>query len=292
MSKYLAFIFLILLFNPLLSQNKIVDSKWKKLETEMNELGFMILNSKSEQEKYNANQEFTAKLEAALSEPESFNYTFDSLKTIARLTAPDNSFKIFNWHIPKEDGTYEYFGYIQTNPSLKKKKSIKPYYKLKDSINLIASENKVFPYTEWPGAHYYNIIQVNNKKDKHYILLGWDGNSPYSTVKVVDALHFGPNGEPKFGAPIFRMEKKLQKRVVFEYAKDATMSLKYQEQEKQIVFDHLAPNNERLKGQYQYYGPDFSFDALTYKKGTWIFQPDINAKNIKSKKDKNWNKPQ
>lgn len=292
MKKYLFYLFLLLLFNPVLSQNKVDGPDWKKVETEMNELAFLILNSRSEEEKYKANQDFTSMLEKVLSESESYKYPFDSLQTIARLTAPDNQFRIFNWHIPKEDGTYEYFGYIQPNPALKRKKATKAYYKLNDSKDLISSDNKIYSYTEWPGAHYYQLISVKKKKNKYYTLLGWDGNNDYTTKKIVDALHFAPNGEPKFGAPIFRMEKKLQKRIIFEYAKDASMSLKYQEQEKNIIFDHLAPNDQKLKGQYQYYGPDFSFDALIFKKGIWIFHPDFNAKNIKSKKDKSWNKPE
>ncbi len=290
MRKYCYIIFLLLIIKPVYSQNKVNGTDFKKVESQMKDLGFQILNSKSEEEKYKANEGFISLLEKALSEPESFDYPFEKLTSIARLIAPDNSFKIFNWHIPKEDGTFEYFGYIQPNPDQKKSKT-KAFYKLNHNKDLASLENKIFTSNEWPGAHYYKLIYVKDKKNKYYTLLGWDGNDAYSTKKVVDALHFANNGEPKFGAPIFRMENKVQKRVVFEYAKDATMSLNYQEQDKQITFDHLSPNNQKLKGQYQFYGPDFSVDALQYKKGMWIFQADINAKNPKSKKDKNWNKP-
>ncbi|MDQ3192878.1 MAG: hypothetical protein M3Q58_14895 [Bacteroidota bacterium] len=292
MRKYYSFIFLLFFITPLFSQNKVDVIDLKKTEAEMKDLGILILNSKSEEEKYKANERFISILEKTISEPASFAYPFDSLSTIARLMAPDNSFRIFNWHIQKEDGTFEYFGYIQPNPTLKNKKSNKDFYKLNDTKELASLENKSFSANEWPGAHYYKLIHVKDKKNKYYTLLGWDGNNAYSTKKIVDVLHFTSNGEPKFGAPIFRMEKKMQKRVIFEYAKDATMSLNYNEKDETIIFDHLSPNNQKLKGQYQFYGPDFSFDALLYKKGIWIFQPDINAKNIKSKKDKNWNKPE
>ena len=46
-----------------------------------------------------------------------------------------------------------------------------------------------------------------------------------------------------------------------------------------IIMDHLAPEDSRFEGQYQFYGPDFSYDALEFKKGEWVFQRDVFAKN-------------
>jgi hypothetical protein len=65
------------------------------------------------------------------------------------------------------------------------------------------------------------------------------------------------------------------------------MSLKYNEGRKQIIFSHLAPNNldPLLEGQFQYYGPDGSFDALNAKKGKWDYEPAIEIKNLKDKND-------
>ncbi|HET6243644.1 MAG: hypothetical protein H0V01_05400 [Bacteroidetes bacterium] len=290
MKKYWFLILFSLLIKPVFSQQN--PAGFIAMEAEMKDYARLILNSKSEEEKYKANLALTGLLEKAFSKPESFNYAFDSLVTIARIIAPDNTFRLFNWHLAKADGTFEYFGYIQPNPFLNPKKISKPFYKLKDTGDLLLSaENKSFSYSEWPGAHYYKMIHVKDKKNKHYILLGWNGNNSYSTKKIIDVLFFSSNGEPKFGAPVFKMEKKIQKRVIFEYAKDVTMSLKYQEQGQQIIFDHLAPNNQQLKGQYQYYGPDLSFDALIYKKGIWVYFEDFDAKNSKSKKDKNWQNP-
>jgi hypothetical protein len=57
------------------------------------------------------------------------------------------------------------------------------------------------------------------------------------------------------------------------------MALNFDEKEKMIVMDHLAPEDSRFVGQYQFYGPDFSYDALKFKKGAWIFERDVFAKN-------------
>jgi hypothetical protein len=40
-----------------------------------------------------------------------------------------------------------------------------------------------------------------------------------------------------------------------------------------------------LEGQYQFYGPDGSFDALVMRKGRWEVVEDIDARNPKNKND-------
>ena len=40
-----------------------------------------------------------------------------------------------------------------------------------------------------------------------------------------------------------------------------------------------------LEGQFQYYGPDGSFDAFNMKKGKWDYEPAIDIKNLKDKND-------
>jgi hypothetical protein len=261
-------------------------------EKNLKVLGQVILRGATEEEKTKANSQFIEQLEEALSSPSSYSFPFDSLVTIARLTAPDNTFRIFNWHVPKEDGSYEYYGFIQLNPANQKKgkKAQKLLYKLQNAKEAKSAEQKILGPNEWFGAHYYKIVKPKAKNDPNYVLLGWDGNNPYSNKKLIDVLHFSASGEPKFGAPVFKMENnKLQKRVIFEYAKDATMSLRFNEEDK-IIFDHLVPPNPQLQGVYSYYGPDFSYDALEYKKGTWSFLPNVDARNGKAS-DKKWLNP-
>jgi hypothetical protein len=59
------------------------------------------------------------------------------------------------------------------------------------------------------------------------------------------------------------------------------MSLRYEEDRKRIVFDHLSPPDASLKGQTQYYGPDLSYDAYYWKKGRWQLRENIDARNRK-----------
>jgi hypothetical protein len=80
---------------------------------------------------------------------------------------------------------------------------------------------------------------------------------------------------------------------MFEYASEVSMSLKYNASRKQIIFSHLAPNtpDQMMEGQFQYYGPDGSFDALSMKKGNWVYDPAIDIRKDKDKSD-NVKKPE
>ncbi|NJK97401.1 MAG: hypothetical protein HC905_23045 [Bacteroidales bacterium] len=53
------------------------------------------------------------------------------------------------------------------------------------------------------------------------------------------------------------------------------MMLNYDEMLKSIVFDHLAPSESRYTGQYEFYGPDFSFDGLIFKENQWVLVEDV-----------------
>jgi hypothetical protein len=273
------------------SQTGSVAGDFAKQEKKLAELGHEILNAPFDSEKIKANEAFIGLSEEVLKDPNSFYCPFESLVSIAKLIPTDNKFRIFNWHLPKEDGTYDYFAYIQMNPGSiqKNKKNTSPvFYKLNNNKELRSPENKELGIKDWYGAHYYKIIK--NKGSDYYTLLGWDGNNIYSNKKLIDVLLFTAKGEPKFGAPVFKYENKVQKRVIFEFAKTNTMSLKYNEKD-MIVFDYLIPSEPILEGQYQYYVSSFSFDGFKYKKGTWVYTPDVDAKNSKSVADKKWNAP-
>src|SRR5690606_19987395 len=68
----------------------------------------------SDVERKEISQQFLITMEQALLLENSFNFSFDSLKQIAKLTSSDKKFKIYNWDLPNNDGTYEYAGFIQT----------------------------------------------------------------------------------------------------------------------------------------------------------------------------------
>jgi hypothetical protein len=57
------------------------------------------------------------------------------------------------------------------------------------------------------------------------------------------------------------------------------MSLRYDPQKKMIVFDHLSPTKPSLEGQYEFYGPDFTYDGLKFEKGVWEHYQNIEITN-------------
>jgi hypothetical protein len=131
---------------------------------------------------------------------------------------------------------------------------------------------------------YVDVIKTN---EDDYTLIGWDGNDKLTQRKFIDVLYFKSNGIPTFGKDLFKVPGKFVKRLMFEYSTEVAMSLKYNEERKQIIYSHLAPNtiDPTLEGQFQYYGPDGSFDALTLKKGKWYQETDIDIRKLKDKND-------
>lgn len=238
-------------------------------------------------------QEINSKLKAvfarALNHNKSYEFPFDSLKGIGRIYSPDKSFRIINWDIPLGDGTFEYHGFIQCYDA--KHKTYTVFQLIDRSLEIKNPENTVGEPAKWYGMLYYKIILTKIKRKKYYILLGGDANDKLTRKKIIDVLYFIPDGSPRFGANLFKMEKKSPKRIFFEYSSQGTMSLKYNEESKQIVFDHLSPSQPNMEGQFQYYGPDFSFDAFEFKKGKWWYVDDIDARNKKSNKDNKYNDP-
>ena len=158
------------------------------------------------------------------------------------------------------------------------------YQLLDKSGNVKTPENYVADPTKWFGMLYYDIIKSD---DDFYTLFGWDGNDKLTQRKFIDILYFKPDGTPMFGKDVFKFPGKFAKRIMFEYAGEVAMSLKYNVGRKQIIFSHLAPNtiDPTLEGQHQYYGPDGSFDALSMKKGTWVYEPAIDIRKDKDKND-------
>lgn len=253
------------------------------LEAQMSTIAPSILKGENDSIRTAANTLFMQLLEKAFGLPNSFEYPFDSLKTISRLQPDDRSFKLFTWNMPKDDGTFMYFGYVHMiDPNTKAPKVVKLIDK---SGEIQGPETKALTPKNWYGAHYYKIVQTSYKKEKFYTLLGVDFNNRATKKKIIDVIAFDRLGNVFFGDNIFEYEKKSPKRIIFEYSAQATMSLRFDEVRNMIVFDHLSPIREDFTGHRDNYGPDFSYDALKFKKGKWIHLTDIDARNPKGPKD-------
>lgn len=254
-------------FNDIELANDTLNSHFEKMA-----------KAKTDNEKLTANEKIITLLDAHLSRKSSFDYQF-SAKYLGNIMSPDSTVRIITWNIPYSDGTFEYFGYIQYK---KTKDSDMLLIPLKDSSKVIDEPEKATCTNEkWFGALYYEIIPVETESTKYYTLLGWDGNDLFSTKKIIDVLYFDENGQALFGFDIFRNFEARQtaKRVIFEYSSRVDMLLKYFDKDKMIVFEHLSPIKPQYKGNFQFYSPDMSTDALVLEDGKWLYKPNINFKN-------------
>ena len=260
-----------------------IPQKLISAESNLNRSFILLKNGLDDAQKNEANEKIILEFKKTLLIPESFEYPFDSLKNMGKLTAPDKSFRIYNWNIQHTNGEFTYYAFIQ----YKIRKDEFVITQLTDVSETIKNPiDVVCTYDKWFGALYYDIIGIKNGKNQYYTLLGWDGNNDFTNKKIIDVIYFSRSGKPKFGKSIFKLNKRKQKRVIFEYSYRTTMMLRYDKKFKMIVFDHLAPSSSNLQGNYQYYGSDFSYDGLFYKNGRWNFVSKIDLKNPK-KKQKN-----
>ena len=69
-------------------------------------------------------------------------------------------------------------------------------------------------------------------------------------MKLIDVLSIQGN-HVKLGWPLFITKNEKLKRVVFEYSKKATMSLRFEDKYQRIIFDHLSPETPSMAGFYE-----------------------------------------
>ncbi|MBC7694731.1 MAG: hypothetical protein H7141_04705 [Burkholderiales bacterium] len=301
MRNLIIVIFISLVWQSAFAQLSQADLKYySELEDSLKHISEKVFFSKKESSRFEANRKLIALWNDVLKNENSISYPFDSLKNdISLLMAPDKKFRIITWNIIKDDQTHAFFGFIQVNnsktikKSLFKKETTSHYevFPLADkSASVKTPENYVGDPAKWFGMLYVDVIKSD---EEFYTLIAWDGNDKLTQRKFIDILYFKPDGTPVFGKDVFKFPGKFAKRIMFEYASEVAMSLKYNPARKQIIFSHLAPNNldPAMEGQFQYYGPDGSFDALLMKKGKWIYEPAIDIRKNKDKTD-NIKKPE
>ncbi len=217
-----------------------------------------------------------------LSQSESYDYMFDSLKTVGKINSPDNSFRIITWNIAFENITYKYYGYIQTfNIKTKEYR----YFHLNDhKENVIDPEHTILNADKWLGALYYYVIKQKTDNMNYYTLLSLQYYNFNISHKIIEILYFNDNGDPVFGAPIIHVGKQVNNRIVFQYSAQVAMNLRYDKNLKMIIFDHLSPTEQRYTGEYEYYGPDLSYDGLVFKNNIWLYMSDIDLRKPSNKK--------
>lgn len=215
-------------------------------------------------------QDLVSNFMAILKEDGAFDYPFDSIFPIGKVSSPDGKLRIFTWNIVLDDGGYKYYGLLQYREKAKMETQI---FVLSDSSALISDPEKASLNPEnWFGALYYQIIETKLPETTLYTLFGWDGNNLYTKKKILESLTFTSSGKPKFGKMVFKIDRVKLKRVIFEFSPMVNMFMIYDDKNKTIIFDHLEPSDPVYEGNRAFYGPDFSYDAFEFVDDVWVFK--------------------
>ena len=246
-------------------------------ELRLSGLGTNMIQSFEEETRLLNAKNFLITLSRALRVKDSYFYKFDSLNCASFMYSPDNKFRIITWNIVLNSGRFHYFGVIQLNPQymhkIKDTTNLRSVYPLIDRSELMENPlDSILDQNHWYGANYYKMIPVERNKQTYYTLLGWNGATNMTNKKIVDVLYF-ENNKPKFGTPIFNMNeprfKRPIKRMVFEFSNSATMTLRYSDKKKYLIFETILPPRPQDYGHPETYLPDGSFDYMIFKKGLW-----------------------
>jgi hypothetical protein len=141
----------------------------------------------------------------------------------------------------------------------------------KDSLGVLAQGER--GPENWPGCIYYALVPLD--KDQ-VLLLGYDQHDLSEKRKVIEILKPGSFNRPRtrFGARVFetplwldQRQKQRPHRLALRYSAQSSALLRWESKEKRLIFDHLIPPDASLKGRYDLYGPDLTYDALVWKKG-------------------------
>lgn len=237
---------------------------------------FLQMRTRDDSDRMMAATKLEQLFTAWFSDPAHFTADIDSLPHLGQLRSSDGRLLLTCWNLVLEEGGLRYhcIAFFREN----RKEAVQVTVFDHNETDWHRITRRTIAASEWYGALYYRIITNRVKKKTTYTLLGWDGHNAVTNRKVVDVLNIEGN-RVTLGAPMFTQDRRPAYRLVYEYANDATMALNWDEKQKMIVMDHLAPENGRLKGQYQFYGPDFSYDGLRFEKGKWVLIEDLDARN-------------
>jgi len=238
----------------------------------LSELLDTLRAAKTEEAKLKANEAFDKLMDFTLGEPSIFDIDFSQLKSVGVVDSPDNLVRIITWNVEYADDQQQYNGYIVSREAIGKEAKVTKLNYVRDVYNPKPTE--VVTQDQWYGALYYQIIPYNKGSKDSYILLGWNGGGLNSNIKLIDVLSFTSSGV-KFGQAIFKTKEQTYKRFFLEHSAKSVVSLRYEPQYERIIFDHLSPENPSMVGFYDYYVPDFSYDAFTFEKAKLTFVEDV-----------------
>ncbi len=207
--------------------------------------------------------------------PGSFDHKWGSLNMIGNLVSDDGEVKVFSWLYMVSRNEYHYTGYIQ----LQGKRGESEIFRLKQGdAEEIRSESYPQSVDDWHGKVYYGLLTNKYKRKTFYTLLGADFKDTKTSIKTIEVFAI-QRGKPLFRDEQFLDGDTVKDRIVLEYSADLTISLQYNERLGMIVLDHIVPLHPIYQGNYQFYGPDGSYDGYRFTEGIWVLEENVDARN-------------
>jgi hypothetical protein len=244
-----------------------------KAENQMRSL-FRVLYSDTLQDPEPVMSEIQSIMPLALEMEGAMEYPWSRLDRIGVKTSEDYKVRIFTWHVEDDPDHYRYFGYIQV---VQKRGAVR-VFPLTDNFKPQRSVyNLEQSIEDWYGKLYYSIVTKSERRKTWYTLLGMDFNDSRSNLKFVEVLVIQRN-KPRFEKQVFFNGRDRVDRVVLEYSDQVAITVRYDPYLDLIAYDHLVPLHPIYENNYEFYGPDGSFDGLEFTSGTWILREDIDAR--------------
>ncbi|HUQ67267.1 MAG TPA: hypothetical protein VM101_13985 [Flavitalea sp.] len=243
----------------------------KKKEDTLKLYSDKMINAYEATDRFRADSNFVRSFVRSLKVKNSFYYSFDSLRTVSHMYAPDSSFRIFTWQLKKDEYVYLQKGAIQMNTP---EGELKLYPLFDFSMYTGKPVDSVRTKDNWIGAIYYRMIMKEYKGKKFYTLLGFDDYTVSSNKKWMEVLTFNDRNQPVFGGPFISFKedtarKPVQSRFSMEYKKEANTLLNYDADLDMIIYDHLISETEEPEKKNTYI-PDGSYEGFRWKDGQWV----------------------
>lgn len=220
--------------------------------------------------------DFIPRFVAILKEKNSYLYPFDSLLSVVKVYAPDNSFRIFTWQLKEPLGTHKYYGAMQMNSA---DLQMLPLFDYSDTMNVHPQE--ILSHDNWYGAIYYNCLKHTTTDGRsYYTLLGFDEADFVSNRKVMEIMSFDAEGKPIFGAPIISKTDSndvttISNRLFLEYNDKASVKLNFDKELNKVILDHVVAPSQAEDGAWFTYVPDGTYEGYEWKNNQWTWVEKI-----------------
>ena len=245
-----------------------------KAESELSSL-FRELYSDTLTESDKVLDRILQKMPVALEMEGAMEYPWNGFERIGVVSSDDRKIRVFTWHVEDDPDNFRYFGFVQVELRRGRVRVVELVDNGKKQRDLYQLDQSA---GNWYGKLYYGIVTTQHRRETIYTLLGMDFNNRRSTLKTVEAMEIRRN-RPNFLQERFFNGRDLVDRLVLEYSSQVAISVRWDPEMKMITFDHLVPFHQVYSGNYEFYGPDGSFDGLAFTDGVWVYRQDIDARN-------------